>query len=107
MEVAPVEHPSGADAAVADPATGAWVLQNGNWYIVGGTSVATPVVAGIRNLSGSFSLFSAVELTKTYGNPAGFTNIGNGDCGPNEGYLAGAGWNFCTGNGTPRGTAYK
>jgi kumamolisin len=94
-------------AAIADPMTGVWVYQGGLWYIVGGTSVAAPVTAGIINSAGSFKASSAAELTEIYGNPSGFTNIVNGDCGPYEGYLAGAGWSFCTGNGSPKGTTNK
>jgi kumamolisin len=94
-------------AAVADPNTGVWVYQGGSWYIVGGTSVAAPVTAGIINLAGSFKASSAAELTAIYNNRSGFTNIVDGACGPYEGYLASVGWNLCTGNGSPNGTGNK
>jgi kumamolisin len=94
-------------AAVADPNTGVWVYQGGSWYIVGGTSVAAPVTAGIINLAGSFKASSAAELTAIYNNRSGFTNIVDGACGPYEGYLASMGWNLCTGNGSPNGTGNK
>src|SRR5580658_3877957 len=94
-------------AAVADPTTGVWVFAGGYWYIVGGTSVAAPVTAGILNLAGTFRTSTAAELTAIYANASGFTNIVNGDCGPYEGYLAGPGWNYCTGVGSPKGAANK
>jgi kumamolisin len=94
-------------AAVADPTTGVWVFAGGYWYIVGGTSVAAPVMAGILNLAGNFRTSTAAELTSVYANASGFTNIVNGDCGPYEGYLAGPGWNYCTGIGCPKGAANK
>lgn len=94
-------------AAIADPTTGVWVYAGGYWYIVGGTSVAAPVTAGIINLAGSFRASSAAELAAIYGNGSGFTNIVSGACGPYEGYLAGPGWNFCTGFGSPKGAADK
>jgi kumamolisin len=94
-------------AAIADPTTGVWVFAGGYWYIVGGTSVAAPVTAGIINLAGSFRASSAAELAAIYANTAGFTNIVSGACGPYEGYLAGTGWNFCTGIGSPKGATSK
>jgi kumamolisin len=94
-------------AAIADPTTGVWVYAGGYWYIVGGTSVAAPVTAGIINLAGSFRTSTAAELAAIYGNASGFTNIVDGACGPYEGYIAGAGWNFCTGIGSPFGAANK
>ena len=94
-------------AAVADPTTGVWVYDAGQWYIVGGTSVAAPVWAGILNAAGHFYASSAAELTAIYGGSAGFNTIANGDCGPNEGYLAQAPWSFCTGHGSPNGKTGK
>ena len=37
-----------ADASTSSPV---WIFYNGQWLLVGGTSVATPVVAGIVNNS--------------------------------------------------------
>jgi kumamolisin len=94
-------------SAVADPTTGVWVYQGGHWYIVGGTSVAAPVWAGIVNLAGHFYGSSAAELAAIYGSSAGITTLTNGDCGPNEGYLALGAWSFCTGHGSPNGKTSK
>jgi subtilase family serine protease len=84
------------------------------WYIIGGTSVAAPVWAGLVNAAASFSSSSQSELTSIYanlGNPsayaANFTLITAGSCSPNQGYLAGSGWDFCTGLGSPFGKGGK
>jgi len=97
-------------AADADPSTGVWVYSYPNWYIVGGTSVSTPVWAGIVNAAGTFAPASQTELVTLYanrGNASDFTNVVLGSCGPNQGYLASPGWNFCTGIGSPAGYSGK
>jgi subtilase family serine protease len=100
-------------AADANPSTGVWVYASPYWYIVGGTSVATPVWAGIVNSAGSFSSSSQTELTsmyKTLGTPAyaaDFNDITTSTCGPNQGYLAGPVWDFCTGLGSPLAESSK
>ena len=92
-------------AADADPASGVWVYDYPNWYIVGGTSVATPVWAGIVNAAGHFYVAST-EFTTLYADQ-GTTPIVMGSCGPFEGYLASGVWNFCTGLGSPLGESGK
>ena len=97
-------------SADADPSTGVWVYASPYWYVVGGTSVAAPVWAGIVNAAGSFSSASQNELATLYanrGNKSDFTNILLGSCGPNQGYLAAPGWDFCTGIGSPLGYSGK
>lgn len=94
-------------AAVADPTTGVWVYEAGSWYIVGGTSVASPVWAGIINSAGKFNASTSAELATVYGSTTGFNAIASGDCGPYEGYLAVTPWSFCTGHGSPSGSANK
>jgi kumamolisin len=49
-------------AADANPSSGVWVYDSPYWYIVGGTSVATPVWAGIVNAAGCFRSSSQTEL---------------------------------------------
>ncbi|HKM73028.1 MAG TPA: S53 family peptidase [Stellaceae bacterium] len=93
-------------AADADPSSGVWVYSYPYWYIVGGTSVAAPVWAGVVNSAASFSTSSQNELTILYANQ-GTTGITAGSCGPNEGYIAGLGWDFCTGLGSPAGESGK
>ena len=100
-------------AAVADPNTGVWVYNaaNGGWLIVGGTSVASPVVAGIANAAGHFAASTSAEQVKIYtalGSPgAGWVDVTSGACGYYDGFFALPGWDYCTGAGTPSGLSYK
>jgi kumamolisin len=99
-------------AADANPYTGVWVLDNFQgtycsptcWYIVGGTSVSSPLWAGIVNAAGTFSASTNAELTTLYGDPqtTDFFDITLGSCGPYIGYFAKTGWDFCTGLGSPK-----
>jgi subtilase family serine protease len=92
-------------SAVANPTTGVWVFDTnaGGWIIVGGTSVASPVVAAITNNAGRFNLSSNAELTRLYANPSMFFDVTHGICGPYAGYWAAPGWDFCVGLGSPTG----
>jgi len=89
----------------ADPATGVWVLDEGTWYVVGGTSLAAPALTGIINAAGKFSVSSAAELTLIYSKLGSgvIQNVSGGSCGPYAGYQATAGYNLCTGVGSPLG----
>jgi subtilase family serine protease len=96
-------------AADANPNSGVWVLDTlafgpGTWYVVGGTSVATPVWAGITNAAGEFSQSSQGELWRLYSGhgPVGFFDITYGNCGPYNGSFTTRGWDFCSGLGSPR-----
>jgi len=136
------------DLAVnGNPNTGYWVFDSfqfallgyippasnapdeGGWWIVGGTSASTPIVAGMVNLAastntviagvtnsgGTFQTSSAAELAKIYNNISSaypsvplngnFGDIigGFGVCGPVQGYTAAAGWDPCSGVGIPSG----
>jgi len=96
----------------SNPVTGVWVYDSniGGWAIVGGTSVASPSLAGILNSAGSFYTSTNAELTAIYGKAttaADFTDINSGYCGPYGGYSAATGWDFCTGVGSSKGTAGK
>jgi kumamolisin len=108
--------------AIADPYTGVWIYSTtycSGWCIVGGTSVATPVVAGISNLTGFFRQSSYAALTEIYANAARgrletyVTNIDTGACGERANYnppyikrTTHISWNWCTGWGTPHGRYY-
>src|SRR5260370_831101 len=99
-------------SAVADPNTGVWVYDSGNggWWIVGGTSAAAPILAGIVNLAGHFAPSTSSELTTVYNNmalAADFRDTTTGFCGPYMGYSTARGWDFCTGAGSPYGLAGK
>jgi len=91
----------------ANPTTGVWVYEAGSWYIIGGTSVAAPALAGIINTAGKFNASSTAELMQLYSGlgSSNFQNVSGGACGPYNGYQAIAGYNLCTGIGTPEGLA--
>jgi subtilase family serine protease len=96
----------------ANPDTGVWVYisDQGGWYIVGGTSVSSPSLAGVINSAGSFYTSSVAELTEIYGNlgvATDFRDITTGYCGPYAGYNAAKGWDFCTGVGVDKGKVGK
>ena len=96
----------------SNPVTGVWVYDTNayGWNIVGGTSVASPALAGIINLSGSFYTSTNAELAAIYsklGVAADFDDITSGYCGPYAGYTAGTGWDFCTGVGVNKGITGK
>jgi len=104
----------------ADPASGAWVYDTygySGWNIIGGTSLSSPALAGLINTAkqqfGQAPLggghYTNEENNMIYG--ALFSHIGyqyyydvtTGSNGAN----ATAGYDQCTGVGTPRGKAYK
>jgi len=103
---------------VADPATGVWMYDTtpygGNvldWLVVGGTSVASPASAALVNNAAHFFGSTPLELTQVYEakkKAKAFTDIVLGSCGANgQTTPATKGWDFCTGVGTPLGTADK
>jgi len=91
-------------AADANPFTGVAVYSTdycGGWCVVGGTSVASPTLAGIINSDGEFMSSSTAELTQAYSEYPGdygkyWTDITQG----NNGYACDKGWDFCTGIGS-------
>jgi len=107
----------------ADPNTGAWVFDSTpvqgstsgccgvrGWWIVGGTSLSAPALAGVVNSAGHFATSSDGELTTIYsnlGNPADFRDIAIDYCGPFAGLSGRTGWDFCTGVGSVQGKAGK
>ena len=96
-------------AAIADPNAGVWVYNctyfGGNcyWIEVGGTSVASPTVASLDNQRGFFASNSDAYLMTLYGSSgAGFGDITYGYCGVNYPVASIAGWDNCTGWGSPK-----
>jgi uncharacterized protein YjdB len=85
-------------ASLADPSTGVVFRINGGLYVIGGTSVAAPIVAG----------FLATINCRVFINPYLYQAPSN--CfhdiltGSNGGYAAGPGYDSCTGKGSIRGT---
>jgi kumamolisin len=76
----------------------------GGWCGVGGTSVSSPMVAGIINAAGQFKASTKAELAEAYKDYANatkykkdFTDITTGS----NRYACGKGWEFCTGIGSP------
>ena len=92
-------------AADADPFSGVAVMANGAWYIVGGTSLSSPLLAGIVNASNTFRTSTQTELTQVYGEYAGagtyLTYFNDVTVGSN-GYTATVGWDQCTGIGSTK-----
>lgn len=88
----------------ADPSTGYSVLVDGQNEVIGGTSAVAPLWAGLAAL-----------LNQKLGKPVGFLNpllypLGSKPFhditkGNNGYYKAAAGWDACTGLGSPNGTA--
>ena len=96
-------------AAIADPNNAVWVFNSTYygipmWFNVGGTSVATPVTAGLDNAAGNFQKSSFQYLTYLYGDAVGVarTDVVAGYCGNAYGFVGAKGWDICTGWGVPK-----
>jgi subtilase family serine protease len=95
-------------AADANPSTGVWVFNSTllgapAWFTVGGTSVASPVWAGIVNAAGSIKDSSNAELIELYERDGATQVVRKGSCGPYNQYVKNGKYNFCTGLGSPIG----
>jgi kumamolisin len=92
----------------SNPETGVWIFDSNpvdgtGWYVVGGTSVAAPSLAGIVNAAGSFHASSEAENAELYSDRSSdFNDITYGDCGLSIGSFALPGYDLCTGIGTVR-----
>ena len=97
-------------AAVADPNTGVAVYDStpyqgsSGWLIAGGTSLATPLIAGIANSTG-LTFSSSSSLAKSLYALAGTSYFHVVTSGSSDGFNAGTPWCFPTGLGTPNGLA--
>ena len=99
-------------SAVADPQTGVLVYDTSfkhrhhhhAWFIFGGTSVASPIVASVYALAGNEAALSAAS--RTYTDASSLYDVVSGSTGTCGSYLcnAGPGYDGPTGNGTPDGT---
>ena len=96
-------------SAVASSYTPVWVYCGAScgaagWYSVYGTSVASPLMAGMANHWGQFHHGSQTALASLYANAktAAFFNVALGVCGPSASYFSGRGYDLCTGLGAPR-----
>ena len=92
-------------SAVADPNTGVWVYYSGGWYVFGGTSVASPIIASVYALAGNTA--TVANGSSSYAAPTGslndVTSGTNGSCGGSYLCTARSGYDGPTGNGTPSG----
>lgn len=97
-------------AAVADPNTGVAVYDSyktsSSWWVFGGTSVATPIIAGVYALAGNAGSLTGAQ--STYAKHASLFDVtsgSNGNCGGSYLCTAGPGYDGPTGNGTPDGSS--
>ena len=95
-------------SAVSDPNTGlaVYLTYGGNgWTVYGGTSAASPILAGVYALAGNEA--SLTYAQSIYTNAASLFDVTSGNNGSCAGYLchAGVGYDGPTGNGTPNGVA--
>ncbi|WP_319660968.1 carboxypeptidase regulatory-like domain-containing protein [Streptomyces sp. MI02-7b] len=95
-------------SAVADPATGVAVYQTygqSGWQVYGGTSAATPIIAGVYAAAGTPAADSYPN-SYPYAADSGLNDVtsgSNGECDPSYLCTAGPGYDGPTGLGTPRG----
>jgi subtilase family serine protease len=88
-------------AAVADPNTGVAVYIGG-WYVFGGTSVASPIIAAIYAIDGG----TVKHAYGIYSHPTDLNDVtvgSNGTCTPVYLCTAEVGYDGPTGLGTPKG----
>jgi subtilase family serine protease len=98
-------------AAVANPSTGVAIYDTydqGGWLEVGGTSVASPIIASVFALAG-VPTAGSYPSSYPYSDPSALNDVtsgSNGSC-PNHPFLCHAkvGYDGPTGLGTPNGTA--
>ena len=92
----------------ANPNTGVWIFDTNpvfgtGWFVVGGTSVSSPALAGIVDAAGRFLDSSQAENQEIYNHilSGGFRDVFYGTCGLNIGTFASFGYDACTGVGVP------
>jgi subtilase family serine protease len=90
-------------AAVADPATGVAVAFEGGWYTFGGTSVASPLIAGMYAIGPDFGDSAGAFTTANSNKLHDVTDGSNGRCEVQSWCNARTGWDGPTGLGTPIG----
>jgi hypothetical protein len=98
-------------AADADPATGVAVYDTHGgepgWLVVGGTSAASPIIAGVIALAGNPARYPDASYLYTHtsqlNDVVGGSNVTTTDCGDDYLCTAGVGYDGPTGHGTPTG----
>ena len=96
-------------AGDADPATGYQVTSDGSSFTVGGTSAVAPLWAGLiallnQGLGKSVGYLNPVIYQNVATTKGSFRDITSGN---NGHFKAAAGWDPCTGWGSPVGTAIQ
>lgn len=97
-------------AAVADPNTGVSVYDTtpynsvSGWFVVGGTSASTPIIAAIVNSAGHVFHSSQALNAKLYSGISG-PHLHDITSGTSDTFSAGTGWDFPTGVGSPKDLA--
>jgi kumamolisin len=87
----------------ADPASGYDVRVDGNDTVIGGTSAVAPLWAGlIARINATLTNPVGFINPTLYGSPKALRDITQGNNGT---YAAAAGWDACTGLGSPNGAA--
>lgn len=101
----------------SNPTSGVWIFDSNpvfgtGWFVVGGTSIASPSWAGIINAAGGFRASSQAENQDIYShifffNGDDFRDIVYGNCGVNISNFAFPGYDLCTGVGSDLGLRGK
>jgi subtilase family serine protease len=101
----------------ANPNTGVYVYDTTplwgetGWWILGGTSVASPCLAGVVNLAAAsgngFAANTPAEQARLYGNMNNTQEFRDVTSGTDGRLKSVAGWDFITGIGTPLGLGGK
>ncbi|MHB8510757.1 MAG: S53 family peptidase [Actinomycetota bacterium] len=96
-------------SADADPNTGFSVYDSSGysgskgWFVVGGTSLSAPIIAGVYGLAGNSTELTGASNAYSHSKSLyAVTSGNNGSCG-NSLCKAGKGWGGPTGLGTPKG----
>ncbi|BBA95623.1 putative protease [Actinacidiphila reveromycinica] len=93
-------------SAVADPATGVAVYDTygqGGWFVVGGTSASSPIIASTYALAGAPATNAASVLYSHTSSLNDVTSGSDGSCSPSYLCTAAGGYDGPTGLGTPNG----
>jgi len=94
-------------AADADPNSGYTIVVDGESQAIGGTSAVAPLWAGLFALiNGADGKPVGQPHATLYANASAFRDITGGDNRVDSlGYVAGPGWDACSGLGSPKGSA--
>ena len=92
-------------SADANPITGPAIYDldgNLNWFQIGGTSVSSPLLAGLVNTAGHHAPTTKSELTGLYNYAAAhYTQVWRDETQGSNGYQCKVGYDFVTGIGSP------